>query len=191
MVLLELISEESEHLQELNGQWTWAIVNTFRLTEPATSDDYLSEMITWASKLQHFYFGNAHGPYRLDALASSNYVPCSPQGAEKAFSTWISEFCGPNSTDPERILSELIRPHIADAELFRQTGIYDEYEECNDPDGKGGKEARRAFHEWYLRVLAGEDPKLVDAAGILMGWIEVVAIDREAGTLTMVITSAD
>lgn len=187
MALLELISEKTENLPEINGEFTWAIVNTFRLAAVAPSDDYLTEMAAWTSQLQGSYLVHAHGPYRFGALSSSNYVPCSALEAENAFEKWIREFCGPDSTNPDRILSELIRPHIAGAELFLQTGGYDEYEELN---GKGGEEGQ-TFHEWNERVMREEDPTLDFAASILMGWIEVAAINREAETLTMIITSAD
>lgn len=188
MALLQLISEERENLPEINQTWTWAVFNTFRLTEPATSDRYLTEMIAWARNLKGFYFGDTHGPYRVGALASSNYVPCSAEEAEARFSEWISGFCPPESTDPERILSELIRPRLVGGELFAQTGIYDERERLYGLADKEGRQASRLMEE---EIMSNSDPELNPVAGTLMGWIEVVAINRMAKTLTMVITSAD
>lgn len=188
MSLLELISEETEHLPEINGEFTWMVVAKFHLTATATSEAYLAEMIAFARRLKTFYFGFSHGPYRLGALSPSDYVPCSTEEAEVRFSEWISEFCGPNSTDPERILSELIRPHLGGAELFAQTGAYDERERLYGSEEKEDREASSQLEE---EIISGNHPILDPAAGILMGWIEVVAINREAKTLTMVITSAD
>jgi hypothetical protein len=186
MPLLELVSEVSNPLPDMNGDWTWTKINTFRLLVPATSEQYIAEMLTWVPAMRADWLGEAHGPYRLGALTTANYPPCSLSDVESKFGHWMEGFFGPeHPTDPEPILADVIRPVLAGAELFMQTGDFDAYYESQLT-----KASRIAHRDLSSRVFNDEHPTLVHAADIL-GWHEVIAIDRDAGTLTMLIMGAD
>jgi len=186
MALLELVSEVSSRLPDMNGEWTWTETNTFRLLEAATSEQYIEEMLTWVPAMRAYWLGQAHGPYRLGALTIANYPPCSFSDVESKFGRWIEGFFGLNHrTDPEPILADVIRPVLAGAELFMLPGDFDAYYETQLT-----KASRIAQRDLSSRVFNDEHPTLVHAADIL-GWHEVVAIDRDVGKLTMLIMGAD
>ena len=149
---LEFDSVRAFALSETYGDPSWGVVVKFRLVAPATSDQYLSEMLAAIPALRTDYLGHAedslgiaasHGPYRPGILTGANYAPCTVEEAEDKFGSWIRGLSEPDSIDTEPILSREIRPLLAQAELFAQSGVYNEWEQRNaDPKVRSSKSSR-------------------------------------------------
>jgi hypothetical protein len=102
---------------------------------------------------------------------------------ERRLGAWISGFVGPKDpTDPEPILSTMVRPVLMDAELFLQTGDYDGYDERQGMKG-------RLDHESLL--VSGDEHRTLVPAADFLSWNEVVAVNRHTETLTMMILGSD
>jgi hypothetical protein len=74
---------------------------------------------------------------------------------------------------------------LVGAELFMQTGDFDDYYESQLT-----RASRVAHRDLSLRVVNDEHPTLESAADVL-AWHEAIAIDKDGGTLTMLVIGAD
>lgn len=186
MPLLKVLSQDSAPLPDMNVPFTWTIVNTFRLDEPANSTQYITEMLAAMPAMKEHWLRGSHGPYHHSVVTAENYRSCSQMDAEAKFSEWIRGFFGPEHlTDHEHILSSRIRPLLAGAELFMLTGDYDGYDTRHRTE-----EERGARWKESQRVWDGTHPTLGIEADML-DWNEVVAINWDVKTLTLIIMGGE